>query len=46
MKIIVEFSNGACYELDGKQLNSKQIKLISYMLKISKMNNCVIGQNK
>ena len=46
MKIIVEFNNGIYYELDGEQLNPKQIELISHMLEIPEMNDCVIGQNK
>ena len=46
MKIIVEFSDGVCYEIDGEQLNSKQIELISYMLEIPEMNDCISGQNK
>ena len=44
MKIIVEFSDGICYELNEKQLNSKQLELISYMLEIPEIN--IIGQNK
>ena len=46
MKIIIEFSDGVYYELDGEQLNPKQVELISYMLEIPEMNDCVIGQNK
>ena len=46
MKIIVEFSDGVYYELDGEQLNPKQIELIAHMLEIPEMNNCVIGQDK
>lgn len=46
MKIIVEFSDGIYYELDDEELNPKQIELISHMLKIPEMNECVSGQNK
>ena len=46
MKIIVEFSDGIYYEVDGEQLNKKQVELISHMLEIPEMNDCVIGQNK
>ena len=46
MKIIVEFSDGHCYELNGEQLNPKQIELISYILDIPEMNECISGQNK
>lgn len=46
MKIIIEFSDDIYYELDGEQLNSKQVELISHMLEIQEMNDCVIGQNK
>ena len=46
MKIIIEFGNGNYYELDSTQLNPKQIELISHMLEIPEMNDCVIGQNK
>ena len=46
MKIIVEFNDGISYELDGKQLNPKQIELISHILDIPEMNECAIGQNK
>lgn len=37
MKIIVEFSDGIYYEIDGEQLNKKQIELISQMLEIPEM---------
>lgn len=46
MKIIIEFSNGHYYELNGEQLNPKQIELISHMLEIPEMNECISGQNK
>ena len=46
MKIIVEFSDGIYYELNDEQLNPKQIELISHMLEIPEMNECVSGQNK
>ena len=46
MKIIVEFNDGASYELDEEQLNPKQVELISHILEIPEMNDCVIGQNK
>ena len=46
MKIIVEFSDGVYYELDGEQLNPKQIELIAHMLEIPEMNDCVIVQDK
>lgn len=46
MKIIVEFNDGISYELDDKQLNPKQIELISHILDIPEMNDCIIGQNK
>ena len=46
MKIIVEFSDGAYYELNEEQLNPKQIELIAHILDIPEMNDCVIGQNK
>ena len=45
MKIIVEFNDGIYYELDGEQLNPKQIELISHMLEIPEMNECISGQN-
>lgn len=37
MKIIVEFSDGIYYEIDGEQLNKKQIELISHMFEIPEM---------
>jgi hypothetical protein len=46
MKIIIEFNDGISYELDGEQLNPKQIELISHILDIPEMNDCIIGQNK
>ena len=46
MKIIVEFSDNISYELNGEQLNPKQIELIAHILDIPEMNECVIGQNK
>jgi hypothetical protein len=46
MKIIVEFSDGHYYEIDGEELNLKQIELISHMLEIPEMVDCIIGQNK
>ena len=39
MKIIVEFSDGIYYELDGEQLNPKQVELIAHILDIPEMNN-------
>ena len=39
MKIIVEFSNNIYYELNGKQLNPKQVELIAHILDIPEMNN-------
>ena len=42
MKIIVEFNDGHYYEIDGEELNSKQIELISHMLKIPEMKESVI----
>jgi hypothetical protein len=42
MKIIVEFSNGYYYEIDGEELNPKQIELISHMLKTPEMKELVI----
>ena len=46
MKIIVEFNDGASYELDEEQLNPKQVELISHMLEIPEMKKCIIGHNK
>ena len=41
MKIIVEFSNGTYYEVDGELLNKKQIELIAHMLDIPEMLDCI-----
>lgn len=46
MKIIVKFSDNIYYELNGEQLNPKQVELIAHILDIPEMNECVIGQNK
>ena len=46
MKIIVEFSDNTYYELNGEQLNPKQVELIAHILDIPEMNECAIGQNK
>ena len=46
MKIIVEFSDNIYYELNGEQLNPKQVELIAHILDIPEMNECVIGQNQ
>ena len=46
MKIIVKFSDNTYYELNGEQLNPKQVELIAHILDIPEMNECVIGQNK
>lgn len=46
MKIIVKFSDNIYYELNGEQLNPKQVELIAHILDIPEMNKCVIGQNK
>ena len=46
MKILVEFSDGIYYEVDGEELNPEQIEIISNILEIPKMNECVSGQNK
>ena len=37
MKIIVEFNDNVYYELNGEQLNPKQVELISHMLEIPEM---------
>lgn len=37
MKIIIKFNDGIYYEVDGEQLNKKQIELISHMLEIPEM---------
>lgn len=46
MKIIIKFSDNIYYELNGEQLNPKQVELIAHILDIPEMNECVIGQNK
>ena len=46
MKIIVKFSDNIYYELNGEQLNPKQVELIAHILDIPEMNDCIIGQNK
>ena len=46
MKITVEFSDNTSYEINGEQLNPKQIELIANILEIPKMNECIVGQNK
>ena len=37
MKILVEFSDGIYYEVDGEGLNLEQIEIISNILEIPKM---------
>ena len=46
MKITIEFNDGIYYELNGEQLNPKQVELMAHMFEIPEMNDCVIGQNK
>ena len=46
MKIIIEFSDGICYEFDGEQLNPKQVELISHMLEIPEMTKVECKKTK
>ena len=41
VKVIIEFSNGTYYEVDGELLNKKQIELIAHILDIPEMLDCI-----
>ena len=43
MKILVEFSDGIYYEVEGEGLNPKQIEIISNILEIPKMKEAVVA---